>query len=152
MMAFDHLSRHPVEIRVFVLRNLLLHGLGHGGALGALMWIGLRPGTDTGGWLAARSWLFPSLPTPTATTVASVFWILSLLGFVAAALSFWGILVPGEAWRPLAVASAIVSVVGIVLFFGTWPMFNTLAAMGMNVAALVALLWLHWPPQTLFGK
>ena len=40
---------------------LLLHGLGHGGAIGALIWIGRRPGTDTGGWRAARSWLFPSL-------------------------------------------------------------------------------------------
>ena len=116
------------------------------------LWIGLRPGTDTVGWLAARSWLFRSLSAPIATTIASVFWMLSLLGFVAAALAFWGTLVPGEAWRPLAVASAVVSTVGIVLFFGTWPMFNTLAATGMNVAVLVALLWLHWPPQSLFGK
>lgn len=76
----------------------------------------------------------------------------SLLGFVTAALSFWGVLVPGEALRPLAVASAIVSTVGIALFFGTWPMFNTLAALGMNIAVLVALVWLQWPPQAMFGK
>jgi hypothetical protein len=139
-------------VRAVIAGALSLHGLGHGGALGALVWIRLRPGTDTGDWLAARSWLFPSLLTPTAITVAGVFWILSLLGFVSAAVSFWGILVPGEAWRPLAVASAIVSMVGIALFFGTWPIFNTLAAMGMNIAVLVALLWLKWPPQAMFGK
>ena len=124
---------------------LLLHGLGHGGALGALIWIGLRPGTDTGAWLAARSWVAPSLPSATATTIAGGFWILSLVGFVATVLAFW--LLPGEGWRALAVGSAIVSTVGIVLFFGTWPLFNTLAALGVNVAVLVALLWLHWPPQ-----
>lgn len=120
---------------------LLLHGLGHGGALGALIWIGLKPGTDTGGWLAARSWLFPSLAAPAATAVASAFWILALIGFVAAALAFWGVLLPEEAWRPVAVASAIVSIVGVVLFFGTWPVFNTVAALGVDVA----VLWLHWP-------
>lgn len=139
-------------LRIVIAVALLLHGLGHGGALAALPWIARKPGTDTGGWLAPRSWLFPSLSSDAASAVACVFWVLSLLGFVAAALAFWGVLVPSEAWRALAVVSAIVSFVGIVLFFGTWPTFNTLAALGMNVAVLVALLALHWPPEALFGK
>lgn len=139
-------------IKLIAAGALLVHGLGHGGALGALLWIRLRPGTNTGGWLAARSWLVPSLPGDTATTLASAFWIVSLIGFIIAAMSFWGMVVPGDVWRPLAVGSAIVSLVGIVLFFGTWPMFNTLAALGVDVAVLVAVLWLDWPPQTLFGK
>ncbi len=138
-------------LRLVVGGVLLLHGLGHGGALGALLWIRLRPGPDTGGWLAARSWLVPSLPAETATVVASAFWIVSLIGFGVAALSFWGVLVPGEVWKPLAVGTAIVSLVGVVLFFGTWPMFNTVAALGVDVAVLVAVLWLRWPPETLFG-
>ena len=139
-------------IKLLAAGVLLLHGLGHGGALGALTWIRLRPGTPTGDWLAARSWLVPSLPADTATTIASAFWIASLVGFVVAAMSFWGVLVPGEVWRPLGVAVALVSIAGIVLFFGTWPMFNTLAALGLNVAVLVALLWLYWPPQATFGR
>jgi hypothetical protein len=126
---------------------LLVHGLGHGGALGALIWIRFMPGTDTGGWLAARSWLFPSLATPTATAVASAFWILALIGFVLTALAFWGILLPGSVWRPMAVASALVSLFGVVLFFGTWPAFNTMAALGVNLAVLIGLLLLHWPPE-----
>jgi hypothetical protein len=60
--------------------------------------------------------------------------------------------VPGEAWRPLAVVSAIVSMLGIMLFIGTWPTFNTLAALGVNVAVLVAVLGLHWPSETMFGR
>jgi hypothetical protein len=84
--------------------------------------------------------------------VASVIWIASLIGFVAAALGFSGILVPGEAWRPLAGVAAVVSMVGIVLFIGTWPAFNTVAALGMNVAVLVALLGMRWPPETMFGR
>jgi hypothetical protein len=139
-------------IKLIAAGVLLVHGLGHGGALAALAWIRLRPGTPTGDWLAARSWLVPSLQADTATTVASAFWIASLVGFVIAAMSFWGILVPGEVWRPLGVAAAIVSATGIVLFLGTWPMFYTLAALAVLVAVLVAVLWLHWPPHAVLGS
>ncbi len=138
-------------IRLIAAGVLLLHGLGHGGALAALAWIRLRPGTPTGSWHAARSWLVTSLPADTATTIASAFWVVSLVGFVIAAMSFWGVVIPGSVWRPLAVASALVSATGIVMFFGTWPMFNTLAALGVNVAVLVAVLWLRWPPEAALG-
>jgi len=130
--------------RLVVAGVLLLHGLGHGGALGALLWIHLRPGTNTGAWTAARSWLLPALSPWIAALVASAFWIVSLVGFVVAAGVFWFDL--GEWWRTVAVGSAIVSTVGIVLFFGTWPMFNTIAALAVNVAVLIAILWLKWAP------
>ncbi len=129
---------------------LLVHGLGHGGALGALAWIRFRPGTSTGGWAAARTWLLPSLPAETATTLAGAFWIAALVGFVIAALSFWGVLLSVDLWRPVALGSAVVSLIGIVLFFGTWPAFNTVAALAVNIAVLVAV-WIRWPPQSLFG-
>ncbi len=138
--------------RGLIFAALMIHGSGHGGALGALAWIALRPGDPTGGWQAARSWLMPALPMATATSVASGFWLISMVGFVAAALSFWGIVLPGEAWRPLAIGSAIVSLVGITLFFGTWPPFNTLAALAVNVAVLVSLLWLRWPAEAALGS
>jgi hypothetical protein len=139
-------------IKLIAAGVLLLHGLGHGGALGALAWIRLRPGTNTGDWLAARSWLVPSLPVETATTLAGALWIVSLIGFVVAALSFWGIVVPGGVWRPVAVAAAMVSGAGIVLFLGTWPTFNTIAALGVNVAVIVAVVWLRWPSDALLGR
>jgi hypothetical protein len=139
-------------IKLIAAGALLLHGLGHGGALGALAWIRFSPGSNSGAWLAARSWLVPTLPGDTATAVASAFWIVSLVGFVITAMSFWGVLLPGDVWRPLGVASALVSGAGIVLFFGTWPMFNTLAALGMNVAVLVAVVWLGWPSEAMLGR
>ena len=139
-------------IRLAIAGVLLLHGVAHVGPLATYLWIRLRPADSTGGWVAARSWLLPKLPPATATAVSSLFWLLSLVGFVGAALSFWGILVPGEVWRQLAVASAVVSILGIAAFFGTWPIFNTLAALGVNIAVLVTQLWLQWPPQAMFGK
>lgn len=129
---------------------LLVHGLGHGGALGALLWIRYRPRANSGDWAAARTWLMPSLPAETAATLASTFWIAALVGFVIAALSFWGLLLPVGVWQSVALGSAVVSLIGIVLFVGTWPVFNTMAALIVNVAVLVAV-WIHWPPQSVFG-
>ena len=143
----------PVEaVRGLVFGALMIHGLGHGGALGALLWIAFRPSDPTGGWQAARSWLLPALPAASATVVASAFWVISMSGFVAAALAFWGIVMPGGLWRPLAIGSAVVSLVGITLFYGTWPPFNTVAALAVNVAVLASLLWLRWPGIAAVGR
>ena len=137
-------------IKILIAGALLLHGLGHLGAI--IVLVVQRVGVSTAPWRPARSWLWPSLPASVATAVASVFWALSLIGFVAASMSFWGVLVPGDLWRQLALASSVVSIVGIVLFFGIWPLFNTFAALGMNIAVLVTQLWMHWPPPSMFGK
>lgn len=139
-------------IKVIVAGVLLVHGLGHGGALGALVWIWRLPGTETGGWQAAQSWLLSGMPASQARVVASSFWILALLGFVVAALSFWGVLLPGQIWRPVAIVSAIISITGIFLFWGNWPAFNTTAAIAVNLAVLVALLGLNLPPPAMFGN
>ena len=137
-------------IKILIAGVLLVHGLGHIGALIALIAIGR--GVPSGKWRAARSWLFPSLSPSAARTIASIFWILSMIGFVAASMSFWGVLLPGEMWRPLALLFSVVSMLGILLFIGTWPAFNTLAALAVNIAVLVTQLWLHWPPLDMFGK
>lgn len=119
---------------------VLLHGLGHGGALIALAWIAAWPGTGTGAWTAARSWALPDLATETATVVAACFWCIALVAFVVAGTGMAG--VPGTAaiWRGAGVAGAIVSLTGIGLFAGTWPAFNTLAAVAVNVGDLALVI------------
>ncbi len=131
---------------------LLIHGLGHGGALGALLWIHAFPNSSTAGWLAARTWLAPTLHTSEVTWIAMAFWVVALLGFVGASLSFWGVVVPGDWWRQLAVASAFVSLTGMIVFFGTWPAFNWLASLAVNLGVLFTQIVTRWPPQELFGK
>lgn len=140
----------PQLIKIIIAGVLLLHGLGHGGAIGAL--ITIDRGVPSGKWLEARSWLFPKLAPQAAKIIAITLWVLSLLGFVAAALSFWGVLLPGDFWRPLALIFAFISFVGIALFWGTWPMFNTLAAQAVNLAVIITQLWLHWPAKEMFDK
>ncbi len=136
--------------RLVIVGVLFLHGIAHLGALAAQ--VTHRLGQETGRWATARFWLFPSLSPDAATIIAGVFWVVSAIGFVAAAASFWGVLVPGGLWRQLAVASSVVSATGILLALGTWPAFNTTAALGANIAVLVSLLLVHWPPVGLFGK
>ena len=140
----------PELIKILIPLVLLLHGLGHGGAIGVL--IAIDRGLSGGKWLSARSWLFPKINPRAAKVIALIFWGLSLVGFVAAALSFWGILVSGDLWRQLALISAFVSFTGIIIFWGRWPLFNTLAAQAVNLAVIVTQLWLHWPPMAMFGK
>jgi hypothetical protein len=117
---------------------VVLHGLGHGGALAALAWIAAAPASNTGAWTAARSWLAPGMDPGAATVAAAAFWLASLVLFLAAGLGMAGIGLV-DAWRPLAAAGAVVSLAGIGLFLGTWPAFNTIAAVAVNVGILVLL-------------
>ena len=123
-------------IRILIAGALFVHGTGH----------------LLGFWMPARSWLFPNLGEHSLRIISSIFWILAAVGFLAALLGFLGVLVPSHLWRPLAVGTALVSILGLVLFWGTWPAFNTIGAFGMNITVLITQIWLQWPPTSMFGK
>ena len=142
----------PQTIKLIITGMLGLHGLGHIGALMTIVVNWANRGTSTGAWLPARSWLAPSLPPQTARAIASAFWVIAAIGFVAASMSFWGIVVPGSVWRQIAIASSVVSGLGILLFLGTWPTFNTVAALAVNASVLVTQFFVLWPPLSMFGK
>lgn len=123
-------------IKILIAGALFVHGVGH----------------TLGFWRPAKSWLLAGLGDPALRTISSVFWILSFVGFVAACLGFLGVGILSDLWRPLAVWTAVVSLLGLILFLGNWPAFNTIGALGMNIAVLGTQLWLHWPPVELFGR
>ena len=118
-----------VFLNILIAGALFVHGVGH----------------TLGFWMPARSWLFPHASEKTLRLLSSVFWVLAAIGFVAASLGFWGFLVPIEWWSMLAVASAFISLAGLIIFWGNWPTFNTIGALAMDIAVLVTQLWLHWP-------
>lgn len=148
----------PQTIKVLVAGALFLHGLAHGRAFFALVADAARLGGQPP--LPVRSWLLHSLAPRAAAITASPFWLLSTMGFLAASLSFWGTLVLGEAWRQLAIASSVISTLGIAVFSGTWPgapnrrlsNLDTTIALVMNALILVLLLWVEWPPETMLAK
>lgn len=145
-------------IKALVASALFVHAAAHAVALGALA-DQFRRGMYARG-VQVRYWLYPALPAGRTAAIAFPFWAASTVGFLAAAMSFWGILIPAGAWRAMAVASASVSLLSICLFCGAWPgsptrarsRLNTLIAVGMNAAVLVSLLVLHWPEHSMFDR
>ena len=123
-------------IRILVAGALLVHGIGH----------------TLGFWKPARSLLFLKVSEPTLRIAGGVFWLITALGFIAASMSFYGILLPPNWWRPLAVVFAMVSLVSLILFGRSWPIFNFIGASALNIAVLGAILWLHWPPFEMFNR
>lgn len=123
-------------LRIMIAGALLVHGVGH----------------TLGLWMPARSWLLPFLGEPALRVISNILWVVTALGFLVVFLSFLGLGVPGDWWRPLAIVFAIVSLVGLFVFWGTWPAFNTVGALSMNIAVLLTQLWLQWPPVSLFGR
>jgi hypothetical protein len=80
--------------------------------------------------------------------IGFIIWLLALLGFIGAGLALLGLLIPQAWWQPLAVISAIISLVGLIFFWNAFAMFfNKLGAVGVNVAVLISLLFLRWPPD-----
>jgi hypothetical protein len=123
-------------IHILIAGALFVHGIGH----------------TLDFWKPARSLPFLEVPEPTLRLVGGVIWVLVAAGFMASSMGFYGILVPANWWRPLAVVFAVTSLVGLILFGRNWPIFNFIGASAMNIAVLVALLWLHWPPLNMFNR
>lgn len=123
-------------LRLLIAGALLVHGIGH----------------TLGFWMPSRSWLLPNVGESSLKIMSRALWVLTVAGFLVTCLSFLGIVVPGEWWRALAVVFAFVSLSGLVLFWGTWPVMNMIGALAMNIAVLITQLWLRWPPNSFVGS
>lgn len=123
-------------IRILIAGALLLHGIGH----------------TLGFWKPARSFPFLTVSQPALGLVGGIIWALTAAGFIASSMAFYGLVVPANLWRPLAVLFAVISLVALLLFGRSWPVFNFICASAANVVILAALLWLHWPPLAMFSR
>jgi hypothetical protein len=120
-----------------------VHGIGH------IMCIMPALGLDASPTWNSYSWLLTNLiGQGAANVVGIVIWLAAVVGFLLAALALlsWGL--PHAWWRPLAVVSAVISLIGVVLFwnaFATW--FNKAGAITVDLAVLIGLLFLRWPAE-----
>lgn len=110
------------------------HGIGH--VLFLVPLLGVADwGQSTRSWLLGEGW--------PARGVGSLLWLAAIVGFVAVVVGFWS----GAAWwRPLAVAAAAVSTVGLILFWTNPLASPAVSALVFNLLVLAALLVFHWPP------
>ena len=130
-------------LRIVIGIFLIAHGLVH--------WVLIAPppnipDTGIGGFLT-NSWLVGNLGLNEAVArwLGITLIVLATIGFVTA-----GIVVLGsqEWWRVLAVVSAAISIILLVFFWNSWFVVGPL----LDVAILVALLWIHWPSVDVIGS
>jgi UPF0716 family protein affecting phage T7 exclusion len=124
---------------------LVLHGIGQ--LLGVLALT--RLGTET--W-NARSWLLTRpLGEPVARAVDAVLWTVACVLFVTAGLSVLGLALTGVDWRALAVAGALVSLVGSALFWNAFPVLipNKVGSIAVNLATVWGVLVADWPTDSM---
>ncbi len=143
-------------LRTIISAALFVHGLGHVmGVIPALRLFEVNESSPAAlkRW-SSRSWLLTDpLGDTAARIICLILFAAVLVCSAGAALGLLGQLVPHAWWRPLAIASAVVSLVAIALY---WNAFITLfppkvGAIGMDLAILVGLLLANWPSEAAIG-
>jgi hypothetical protein len=138
----------PTTLRIIIAAVLFIHGIGH--------FMGVIPGlqlANVKGW-NSRSWLLTPLIGEAASRILSiVLFMVALVGFIASALALLGWLIPHGWWRTLAIVSAVISLITVVLFWNAFVSLipNKVGALGVDIAVLVCLLMLNWPTEADIG-
>ncbi|MEJ2150447.1 MAG: hypothetical protein P8Z40_13340 [Chloroflexota bacterium] len=138
---------NSTTLRTLIAVVLFVHGIGH--LQGVIAALGLQA---TEHW-HARSWLFTDLLGESVGRIlALVVWLASSIAALAAGLGLLGWLVPHPWWRAAAILSAITSSFGLVFYWHSLAMvFNKVGAIAVNLAILVSLVLLSWPPEAALG-
>jgi hypothetical protein len=143
-------------LRAIVAFVFAFHAVGH--AMGTIPALGIvNTQGSSQGWLqnwSSHSWLLTNLLGSTLSRILCVaLYGAALLGFLGAALAVVGWGVPHAWWRTLAVASAVISLVALLLFWNAliflFP--HKVGALAVNLATLVCLLALNWPTEADLG-
>jgi hypothetical protein len=131
-------------LKVALALVLLAHGIGHSmGLLQVFKVAQVNPQWQ------GDSWVLTSVAGTTATQVVGiVLWTVAMIGFagVAGVVVGW---LPATWWQPLAVGSALLSLVGLLVFPTAFPTFSTIGAAAIDIALLVAVLRFAWTPADL---
>jgi hypothetical protein len=95
----------------------------------------------------ASSWLLGGLSGRTVQTIAVVLAVIAGVGFFAAGLAMFDFVLPHDWWRPLAIASSVLSLLLCALFWNVYLIVGPVVAVGI----IVALGFVHWPTEAALG-
>jgi hypothetical protein len=95
----------------------------------------------------ASPWLLGGLSGKTVQIIAIVLAVIAGVGFLAAGLAMFDILLPHGWWRALAIASSVVSLILCALFWNTYLIVGPVVAIGIIV--VVGLI--QWPAEAALG-
>ena len=134
-------------LRILIGVLLVLHGLLHG-----ILAVLPNPeaekpvvATFFTGW--AGSWLRNPLSGSALQVIAIVLAAIAGIGFLAAGLAMFDVLLPHHWWRALAIAASVVSLLLCALFWNTYLIVGPVVAIGIIV--VVGLL--RWPTEAMLG-
>jgi hypothetical protein len=132
-------------LKLIIALVLLAHGIGH--SMGLLQIFNVA--VTNPAW-RGESWLLGSSAgsTAVASVIGGIVWTASIVGFAALAAVVMGWL-PDTWWAPLAVGSATVSLIGLLLFPLAFPTISSIGAFAVDAVVLVAVLWANWEPSEL---
>ena len=133
----------PLALRILIAVVLIAHGLGH--ALGMMPSAGL----EITRFHSSKSWLLTGiLGIKVSRVIEFTIFLAALLAFVGRGLGLLGWEATQGTWQQLSVIAAIISLVGLVLFFRAFPTLfpNVAGALAVDIGVLVCILWLKWPP------
>jgi hypothetical protein len=131
-------------VRIVIAVLLLAHGIGHSmGLLQVFKVATINPAWNGDSWL-----LSGVVGTSGSQAVGVLLWSVAMIGFAVLAAVTMGWL-PTAWWPPVAVVSAIASLVGILVFPVAFPAFSVIGAVVVDLAVLVAAVYLHWLPTEL---
>ncbi len=121
-----------------------VHGIGH--VLGWMPAWGIAKFEG----MSSHSWLLTGLiGDGTARLLGGALWFIPMVGFLAATGGFF----LGQVWwRPLAVSSAVVSLLALVLFFDALPVSSRVGCIAVDLAILYGLLVAGWPSAAAVGS
>ena len=134
-------------LRILIGVLLILHGLIH--VILAVMPNpnAAKPAAATFFSEWASTWLLGALSARTVQIIAIVLAVIAGVGFFAAGLAMFDVLLPHDWWRALAIASSVVSLVLCALFWNAYLIVGPVVAVGI----IVVVGFLHWPAEALLG-
>jgi hypothetical protein len=115
------------------------HGIGH-----ILFLVPLLGIADWG--QSTRSWLLTG--EAGARLIGGILWIAVIIGFSAAVYGLW---THQSWWRSAAIAAALISCVGLLIFWAGPATSSAIAALIFNVLVIGALLVVNWPTVEAVG-
>jgi hypothetical protein len=128
-------------VRLIAFLALLVHGIGH--LQGVVSSSGIKFRTST----SNTSWLLKGMGKKLNKLICMVLYLAASVFGIFAALGLRGVLGPDSQWTSLALACAIFSTLGLVLFPKALAMFFSKAgAIGVNLIIFYSILFNgNWP-------
>jgi hypothetical protein len=132
-------------VRLIAFIVLLIHGAGH--LQGVAAGLGLKINNSS----PAQSWLLKSWSSGKNKRICLVLFFVTAFAGISAALGLRGLFLP-DLWQPLAIITAVLSTICLLLFPNGFAMFfNKAGAIAVNLIIYYSLVFSQNWPDALFN-